>query len=187
MQSFYIFFDFIYLWSFIFFIFCLFFCFFFCGQTFFKKKIFFQKKKNKIKTNTTTQRYGPTNKADSLVKWFNSPLNQPKEEIIVVIDPDNWIIKDISPWVQKVEFFSPFFLCVCFFFEVFFFVCFAHFFDTHKHINTTKHKHRQKQILYCQMFCCHSVHVWLCVYVCQKIKKQSNFSIFFFFCFFESL
>ena len=49
-----------------------------------------------------SKRYGPTNKADVLLKWYNS-ADKPKEEVIVIIDPDNWIIKDLSPWVQRVS------------------------------------------------------------------------------------
>ncbi len=43
-----------------------------------------------------SKRYGPFNKADVLVKWFNSAM-APTQDIVVVIDPDNWIIKDIWP------------------------------------------------------------------------------------------
>jgi len=54
-----------------------------------------------------SKRYGPLNKADVLVKWFESPLNIPNEDIIVVIDPDNFIIRDLSHWVKNVKQGSP--------------------------------------------------------------------------------
>ncbi|ETO36150.1 hypothetical protein RFI_00912, partial [Reticulomyxa filosa] len=49
-----------------------------------------------------SKRYGPVNKADSILKLFQSSANQPSEQVIVIIDPDNWILKDISPWVKQV-------------------------------------------------------------------------------------
>jgi len=51
--------------------------------------------------NAESRRYSPYNKADVLVKWFQSPPNLPEQEIVVVIDPDNWIIRDITHWVVK--------------------------------------------------------------------------------------
>ena len=54
--------------------------------------------------NALSRRYSPYNKADVLAKWFQSaetPLNNPNAEIIVVIDPDNWIIRDITHWIVK--------------------------------------------------------------------------------------
>ena len=50
-----------------------------------------------------SRRYSPTNKADSLFKFVNSKINLPNEEIMVIIDPDNWIIRDISKWVKQVS------------------------------------------------------------------------------------
>ena len=35
-------------------------------------------------------------------KWYAS-ADKPQEEIILVIDPDNWLVKDVSPWVDKVS------------------------------------------------------------------------------------
>jgi len=40
-------------------------------------------------------RYGPINKADVLTKWFLSP-DAPKEDVIVIIDPDNYVTKDLA-------------------------------------------------------------------------------------------
>ena len=53
--------------------------------------------------NLYSRRYSPFNKADVLVKWFESPANLPDQEIIVVIDPDNWIIRDIVESVLSSE------------------------------------------------------------------------------------
>lgn len=47
-------------------------------------------------------RYGPLNKADVLQKWFDSDA-APQEEVIVVIDPDNWLTQDLRPIVDKVK------------------------------------------------------------------------------------
>ena len=49
-----------------------------------------------------SRRYSPLNKPDSLTKWFAS-ADSPKEEVIVVIDPDNWLLKDVSRWVDQVK------------------------------------------------------------------------------------
>jgi len=54
------------------------------------------------KRDPYSRRYGPLNKADGLKKWMES-VNAPNDEIVVVIDPDNWILQDISHWVQKVK------------------------------------------------------------------------------------
>ena len=53
--------------------------------------------------NLYSRRYSPYNKADVLVKWFESEPNRPEQDIIVVIDPDNWIIRDITHWVVKAK------------------------------------------------------------------------------------
>jgi len=50
-------------------------------------------------------RYSPLNKADSLVKWFE--YASPTDEVIVLIDPDNWLTLDLMPWVEKVKKGSP--------------------------------------------------------------------------------
>ena len=47
-------------------------------------------------------RYGPLNKADVITKWFAS-VDAPQDEVIVVIDPDNWFTGEIRPWVDKVK------------------------------------------------------------------------------------
>eukprot|EP00041_Stephanoeca_diplocostata_P008283 m.120901 g.120901 ORF g.120901 m.120901 type:complete len:406 (+) comp17257_c0_seq4:894-2111(+) len=49
-----------------------------------------------------SRRYGPINKADVITKWLNS-VDAPQEEVIVVIDPDNWFTGSIRPWVDKVK------------------------------------------------------------------------------------
>jgi len=47
-------------------------------------------------------RYRPLNKADALVKWFASP-SAPQEDVIVVMDADNWLTQDLSPLVEQVR------------------------------------------------------------------------------------
>jgi hypothetical protein len=47
-------------------------------------------------------RYGPLNKADVIEKWYASAV-PPQEEVLVVIDPDNWITGDLRPLVDKVK------------------------------------------------------------------------------------
>jgi len=54
------------------------------------------------KRHPFSRRYGPMNKPDSLMKWFRSP-NKPKERVVVLIDPDNWLVKDISHVVKEVK------------------------------------------------------------------------------------
>jgi len=49
-----------------------------------------------------SRRYSPINKADVIQKWMAS-ADRPKEEIILVIDPDNWLVKDVSKWVNQVS------------------------------------------------------------------------------------
>jgi len=47
-------------------------------------------------------RYGPLNKPDVITKWYASS-DAPTEDVIVVIDPDSWITRDLSPWVNRVS------------------------------------------------------------------------------------
>lgn len=54
------------------------------------------------KKHVYVKRYGPLNKPDVITKWFASPA-APKEDIVVVVDPDNWLIKSVEPWVNKVS------------------------------------------------------------------------------------
>lgn len=61
-----------------------------------------------IKRHPYSTQYRPLNKADSLFKFYQSPsidsyIANNQIEIIVVIDPDNWIIRDVSKWVKKVR------------------------------------------------------------------------------------
>jgi hypothetical protein len=46
--------------------------------------------------------YSPINKPDSLDKWLHSSQS-PQEEIVVVIDPDNWLLKDVSHFANMVS------------------------------------------------------------------------------------
>lgn len=54
------------------------------------------------KRHPFSKRYGPINKADVIAKWFKSSQS-PKEEVIVVIDPDNWLLQNLEPMVKKVK------------------------------------------------------------------------------------
>jgi len=49
-----------------------------------------------------SRRYSPINKPDIISKWFESP-DRPQEDVIVVIDPDNWLLQDISKYVEMVS------------------------------------------------------------------------------------
>jgi len=54
------------------------------------------------KRHPFSRRYGPFNKPDVLEKWFRGP-NAPKEDVVVLIDPDNWLTNDISHIVKEVR------------------------------------------------------------------------------------
>ncbi|GAB5353434.1 hypothetical protein AAMO2058_000036000 [Amorphochlora amoebiformis] len=47
-------------------------------------------------------RYSPVNKPDVVAKWFESD-NPPMEEVIVLIDPDNWLLRSVEKIASKVE------------------------------------------------------------------------------------
>jgi hypothetical protein len=47
--------------------------------------------------------YSPYNKPDIIDKWFNSHDAPHPDDTIVVIDPDNWLLKDVHEWTQKVS------------------------------------------------------------------------------------
>jgi len=47
-------------------------------------------------------RYSPTNKPDVLQKWFAS-VDAPQEDVIVVLDPDSWLVKSFEPFVDRVR------------------------------------------------------------------------------------
>jgi hypothetical protein len=49
-----------------------------------------------------SSRYSPINKPDVLHKWYVSK-DAPKEEVIVVIDPDSWLVRSFEPPVNKVK------------------------------------------------------------------------------------
>uniref|UniRef100_A0A7R9U8H9 Hydroxyproline O-arabinosyltransferase-like domain-containing protein n=1 Tax=Pinguiococcus pyrenoidosus TaxID=172671 RepID=A0A7R9U8H9_9STRA len=54
------------------------------------------------KRHAYSRRYSPLNKADALMKWFAGP-SAPTEEVIIVIDPDNWLTADLTPIAQEVK------------------------------------------------------------------------------------
>jgi hypothetical protein len=49
-----------------------------------------------------TNRYGPFNKPDVFAKWMASS-DAPKEDVIVVLDPDSFLVHDISPEVDLIK------------------------------------------------------------------------------------
>ena len=51
--------------------------------------------------NVRSNAYSPYNKADVLSKWLQ--YSGPDADVIVLIDPDNWLLKDLSPLVDKVQ------------------------------------------------------------------------------------
>jgi hypothetical protein len=54
------------------------------------------------KRSLYSRRYSPINKPDVIAKWFDSP-DKPREEVVVVIDPDNWLLQDLSKYVDMVS------------------------------------------------------------------------------------
>mmetsp|Transcript_8079 Transcript_8079/g.11094 ORF Transcript_8079/g.11094 Transcript_8079/m.11094 type:complete len:554 (-) Transcript_8079:168-1829(-) len=54
------------------------------------------------KRHPFSRRYGPLNKADGIVKWYAS-VDRPKSEVIVLIDPDNWMTQSVRDIAQKVR------------------------------------------------------------------------------------
>jgi hypothetical protein len=51
--------------------------------------------------NARSNPYAPYNKADVLAKWFN--FDTPTSNVTVLIDPDNWLLKDLQPVVSRVK------------------------------------------------------------------------------------
>jgi hypothetical protein len=49
-----------------------------------------------------TDRYGPFNKPDVFAKWMNSP-DAPKKDVLVILDPDSFLVRDLSPEVDLVK------------------------------------------------------------------------------------
>lgn len=47
--------------------------------------------------------YSPYNKPHSLSAFMHDPVRAPKEEVIVIIDPDNWITNTLAPIAAKVR------------------------------------------------------------------------------------
>lgn len=54
------------------------------------------------KRHPYSRRYGPLNKADSLIKWYAS-VDRPKSPVIVVVDPDNWLTNSVYEITQRVR------------------------------------------------------------------------------------
>eukprot|EP01065_Artemidia_motanka_P024547 TRINITY_DN29384_c0_g1_i1.p1 TRINITY_DN29384_c0_g1~~TRINITY_DN29384_c0_g1_i1.p1 ORF type:complete len:671 (+),score=142.36 TRINITY_DN29384_c0_g1_i1:57-2069(+) len=55
------------------------------------------------KRHPYSRRYSPLNKGDVLVKWFASADAPGPEEIIVLIDPDNWLLRPLTPHLELVK------------------------------------------------------------------------------------
>ena len=49
-----------------------------------------------------SNRYTPMNKPDIIDKWFQSDQAPHPDDTIVVIDGDNWLLKDVHPWTSNV-------------------------------------------------------------------------------------
>ena len=50
------------------------------------------------------KRYGPINKPDVIDKWFASKCDAPNpDDTIIVIDPDNFLLRDVSKWTEGVK------------------------------------------------------------------------------------
>ena len=51
-----------------------------------------------------SKRYGPINKPDVIEKWFASECDAPHpDDNIVVIDPDNFLMRDMKKWTDQVS------------------------------------------------------------------------------------
>ena len=51
-----------------------------------------------------SKRYGPINKPDVIEKWFASECDAPHpDDNIVVIDPDNFLMRDMKQWTDQVS------------------------------------------------------------------------------------
>jgi hypothetical protein len=48
-----------------------------------------------------SRQYVPINKPHALTKWLQSK-DAPKEDIIALVDPDCFFVKDLGPWTDKV-------------------------------------------------------------------------------------
>jgi hypothetical protein len=51
--------------------------------------------------NVRSNSYAPYNKADVLSKWLH--FTDPDADVVVLMDPDNWILKDLAPLAEKVS------------------------------------------------------------------------------------
>ena len=54
-------------------------------------------------TSLYSRHYVPINKPDIIDKWFQSPDAPHPDDTIVIIDPDNWLLKDVNPWTKDVS------------------------------------------------------------------------------------
>lgn len=54
------------------------------------------------KRHPFSKRYGPLNKPDVIAKYFDSPA-RPTEEVIVILDPDNWLVRSVEKWTKMVK------------------------------------------------------------------------------------
>ena len=52
-----------------------------------------------------SRRYGPLNKPDVIIKWYASASAPVKgvDDVVVVIDPDNWLVRSVQEWVHQVR------------------------------------------------------------------------------------
>jgi len=48
-----------------------------------------------------SRRYGPLNKPDVVEKWFQA--SPPQAQVVVIVDPDSWLVGDLSPFAKRVS------------------------------------------------------------------------------------
>lgn len=55
------------------------------------------------KSNDISKFYAPYNKADAFNQFMTSQAHSPKEDVIVVVDPDNWLMTGLGHFTAKVR------------------------------------------------------------------------------------
>ena len=55
------------------------------------------------KRHPFSKRYSPLNKADVTAKWFASASAPGPDEVIVMVDPDNWLLRPLDEYTAQVK------------------------------------------------------------------------------------
>jgi hypothetical protein len=55
------------------------------------------------KRHPYSKRYSPLNKADVTAKWYASVNSPGDDEVIVMIDPDNWLLKPVDAIAAQIR------------------------------------------------------------------------------------